>query len=54
MNDYKRIIDLIVELQKEKDLIEKNGALSLERAKQLLVLSECVTAGLHAFLFKHI
>lgn len=52
MNSYERVLELIAELQKESDKL--NGRLSLDRAKQMLILSECVTASLQAFLFKHL
>jgi len=52
MNSYERILKLIAELNEEKDKL--NDALSLDRAKHMLILSECVTASLQAFLFKHL
>lgn len=52
MNSYERILKMIDELKTEKDKL--NGSLSLDRAKHMLILSECVTASLQAFLFKHL
>lgn len=52
MNSYERVLELIAELNKEKGKL--NGELSLDRAKHMLILSECVTASLQAFLFKHL
>lgn len=52
MNSYERIISMINELQAKSDKL--NGCLDVEKAREMLILSECITAGLQAFLFKNI
>lgn len=51
MNSYERIILMINELQARGDGL--NGRLDVEDAQEMLILSECITVGLQAFLFKN-
>ncbi len=50
MSSYGRIMELIEKLKAESEKL--NGALDTERADKILLLSECITAALHAYQYK--
>ncbi len=52
MGNYEKIQLMIFELKKQADSL--HGNLTIGTARRMLVLSECVTAGLHAYLFKNL
>lgn len=51
MSSCGRIIQMINELQTASKRL--NSCLDVEKAGEMLLLSECITAGLQAFLFKN-
>lgn len=50
MNDVDKIRELIRGLERGCD--KMNGGMNLEQARRMLVISECITASLQAYLFK--
>jgi len=50
MEKHDRIPAMIAELKTESE--KSNSSLSIDSAKQMILLSECITAALHAFLFQ--
>ena len=51
MTTCERIIQTNEELQAEFQDLHSN--LDIAKAEKMLLLSECITAGLHAYLFKN-
>ena len=49
-NDVDKIRELIRGLERRCD--KMNGGMNLEQARRMLVISECITASLQAYLFK--
>ena len=50
MNNVERIRELARDLERGCD--KMSGGMNLEIARQMLVVSECITAGIQGYLFK--
>ena len=50
MNNIERIRELIRDLERGCD--KMSGGLNLEQMRRMLVVSECITASIQAYLFK--
>lgn len=50
MNNVEKIKELIRDLEREAG--QMSGDLNLEGARRMLVVSECITASIRAYLFK--